>query len=152
MLSKELSEHILNTVKPILIFSADDHDYCEITHSNFIKEITVPTFSMAQGVKYPGLMVLSINDKSLYTRLYWLPSQIDLFIQYAYLLVFTLAILLFFEYFQSKAIRYRNDHELPKTKPIEKNHQHKYVSSFMYNVKDVAYVALLAYIACMTCL
>ncbi|KAG1051443.1 hypothetical protein G6F46_001094 [Rhizopus delemar] len=49
MLSKELSEHILNTVKPILIFSADDHDYCEIIHNNFIKEITVPTFSMAQG-------------------------------------------------------------------------------------------------------
>ncbi|CAO3658855.1 unnamed protein product [Rhizopus stolonifer] len=150
MVSKELSEYILNTVKPILVLSGDDHDYCEVTHQHSIQEITVPTFSMAQGLEYPGVMVLSVTKTgSLYTKLFWLPSQIKLFIQYAYLLVFTLLFVMIYEYRQTKYSG-AYSHELPMTSKATEVHPHKRTcaSSFVHSLKDIGFIPLLTYIIC----
>ncbi|ODV59559.1 putative lipid phosphatase CDC1, partial [Ascoidea rubescens DSM 1968] len=67
VLSYELSNQLLNQIKPDLILSGDDHDYCEITHTNPIsgkktKEITVKSFSMNMGIKYPAFQMLSLSN------------------------------------------------------------------------------------------
>ncbi|PVH76390.1 hypothetical protein DL98DRAFT_592285 [Cadophora sp. DSE1049] len=45
------------------VFSGDDHDYCEIIHSdakNNAREITVKSTSWAMGVRKPGFLMLSM--------------------------------------------------------------------------------------------
>lgn len=59
-----ISLELLKRVKPDIIFSGDDHDYCDITHPGTGKrppsrEITVKSISMAMGIKYPGVQLFS---------------------------------------------------------------------------------------------
>ncbi|RUS25986.1 hypothetical protein BC938DRAFT_471383, partial [Jimgerdemannia flammicorona] len=74
LVTPELTTRILRTTRPNLVFSGDDHDYCEIRHYEEIEkpgemggrvqidavEVTVSTFSMAQGVRRPGYVLLSL--------------------------------------------------------------------------------------------
>ncbi|CAK7895886.1 cell division control protein 1 [[Candida] anglica] len=66
-LTKELSKEILEKIKPDLIFSGDDHDYCDIIHESThledppVREITVKSISMAMGIKYPAVQLLTIS-------------------------------------------------------------------------------------------
>lgn len=53
---------ILDLVKPDLVFSGDDHDYCDVTHPQGAREITVKSISMAMGIKYPAVQVLSYSQ------------------------------------------------------------------------------------------
>ncbi|KAG2204075.1 hypothetical protein INT47_007069, partial [Mucor saturninus] len=95
LVSWELSNYILEKVKPVAIFSGDDHDYCKVTHAPNITEITIPTFSMAQGVKRPGVVLLDLSSRdTLSSELCWLPDQVFMFLGYGYLLAFTIVILL----------------------------------------------------------
>ncbi|KAH3668386.1 hypothetical protein OGAPHI_002140 [Ogataea philodendri] len=60
-----LSKEILRLVRPDVIFAGDDHDYCEITHeypTGKSVEVTVKSISMAMGIKYPAVELLSIRD------------------------------------------------------------------------------------------
>lgn len=46
-----------------LVFSGDDHDYCEVVHptdKNSAREITVKSISWAMGVRKPGYVMLSM--------------------------------------------------------------------------------------------
>lgn len=46
-----------------LVFSGDDHDYCEVLHpadKNNAREITVKSISWAMGVRKPGFVMLSM--------------------------------------------------------------------------------------------
>lgn len=46
-----------------LVFSGDDHDYCEVVHpadKNNAREITVKSISWAMGVRKPGFVMLSM--------------------------------------------------------------------------------------------
>ncbi|CAN8101471.1 unnamed protein product [Discula destructiva] len=80
-------------------FSGDDHDYCELTHSNSkenVKEITVKSISMAMGVPTPGFLMVSMynpidkegkplsgeNAQTLQTHLCLLPSQLNTYARY----------------------------------------------------------------------
>ncbi|KAG2185780.1 hypothetical protein INT43_002217 [Umbelopsis isabellina] len=103
LMTKELTDIILTHAQPDMIFSGDDHDYCEVFHAfeaRKIPEISVNTFSMAQGVKYPGVVLLNLyagdvpKSESYTTKLCLLPDQISIFIRYAILLGITLAGLL----------------------------------------------------------
>ncbi|KAI8080780.1 Metallo-dependent phosphatase-like protein, partial [Gilbertella persicaria] len=49
LVPEHLSNLILDKVKPLLVFSGDDHDYCKVIHRDNVPEMTLPTFSMAQG-------------------------------------------------------------------------------------------------------
>ncbi|KAH7048036.1 Metallo-dependent phosphatase-like protein, partial [Linnemannia elongata] len=63
MVNASLSREILRKVQPDMIFSGDDHDWCEMGHSldgRLTPEVTLPTFSFAQGIKQPGFVVLSL--------------------------------------------------------------------------------------------
>ncbi|KAI9010848.1 Metallo-dependent phosphatase-like protein, partial [Phycomyces nitens] len=88
LLTEELSREILERVQPIAVFSGDDHDYCEVTHTYRygtdaleVVEMSVPTFSMAQGVPSPGVMLLDLS-LGVGVKLCWLPDQISVFIGY----------------------------------------------------------------------
>ncbi|KAJ3896802.1 Metallo-dependent phosphatase-like protein [Lentinula edodes] len=65
-LGKDSTKFLLEHLKPALIFSGDDHDYCEYTHTlgsytgASVREVTVKSLSMAMGVKKPGYQMLSI--------------------------------------------------------------------------------------------
>lgn len=68
-LSNEASQFLLRSLGPSLIFSGDDHDYCEYSHplpfssasgSTAVREITVKSFSMAMGIRRPGFQLLSL--------------------------------------------------------------------------------------------
>ncbi|KAI0829648.1 hypothetical protein BC628DRAFT_1532287 [Trametes gibbosa] len=77
MLGKKTSAFVLQTLRPSFVFSADDKDYCDYMHvppapagagdspqpsnaSKPVREITVKTFSPAQGLRHPGFELLSI--------------------------------------------------------------------------------------------
>ncbi|GAA5855931.1 hypothetical protein JCM9279_005552 [Rhodotorula babjevae] len=63
------SQYLLRTVRPSLIYSGDDHDYCFVRHEGVsspldgvtpVTETTVKAFSMAMGVRRPGYHLLSL--------------------------------------------------------------------------------------------
>ncbi|KAJ7188096.1 Metallo-dependent phosphatase-like protein [Mycena filopes] len=61
------SEFLLRSLRPSVIFSGDDHDYCEYTHSydsagksRRVREVTVKSLSMAMGIRRPGFQLLSL--------------------------------------------------------------------------------------------
>ena len=99
------------------VYSGDDHDYCEIEHSEFtgrIKEITVKSMSWAMGVRKPGFLAVSLynpvdielasarngqgetpglNRDTVQNRLCLLPDQLAIFIHYLVILVLTVVVL-----------------------------------------------------------
>ncbi|ODV59150.1 Metallo-dependent phosphatase, partial [Ascoidea rubescens DSM 1968] len=65
VLDSDISNDILDKIKPDLIFSGDDHDYCEVYHDihnnkKKVKEITVKSISMTMGIKYPAVQLLTV--------------------------------------------------------------------------------------------
>ncbi|KAF7546723.1 hypothetical protein G7046_g9222 [Stylonectria norvegica] len=82
----------------IHVFSGDDHDYCELVHSDAkenVREITVKSISMAMGVPTPGFVMASLYnpvdkdgkpipgapEKTLQTHLCLLPNQIHIYMK-----------------------------------------------------------------------
>jgi len=64
-LGKDTSSFLLESLRPVVIFSADDRDYCDVTHSlpgsdKQIHEITVKSFSPARHITQPGFHLLSL--------------------------------------------------------------------------------------------
>ncbi|KAJ2989890.1 hypothetical protein NUW54_g8643 [Trametes sanguinea] len=76
LLSEQASQFLLQSIRPAIIFSGDDHDYCEYVHSLpatdtrrpspplSIPELTVKSFSMAMGIRRPGYQLLSLTPRS----------------------------------------------------------------------------------------
>ncbi|KAK3818304.1 MAG: Metallo-dependent phosphatase-like protein [Linnemannia gamsii] len=65
MISPSISQEILRKIQPDMIFSGDDHDWCEMAHSldgRLVPEVTVPTFRFAQGITQSGFVVLSLHN------------------------------------------------------------------------------------------
>ncbi|KAL8879138.1 MAG: hypothetical protein Q9198_003193 [Flavoplaca austrocitrina] len=67
VLTPDISKEIIDKVGDIqMVFSGDDHDYCEVLHRGYtspsggIREITVKAFSWAMGVRRPGFLLLSL--------------------------------------------------------------------------------------------
>ncbi|CAM1504735.1 Fc.00g023260.m01.CDS01 [Cosmosporella sp. VM-42] len=95
----------------IHVFSGDDHDYCEIVHSDTkenVREITVKSMSMAMGVPTPGFMMASLYnpvdengnpipgspESTLQTHLCLLPNQLHTYMNYIVFAVITLVLLI----------------------------------------------------------
>ncbi|KAF9402908.1 hypothetical protein BGX21_008101 [Mortierella sp. AD011] len=71
MISSILSREILRGIKPDIVFSGDDHDWCEIAHSldgTLTPEVTLRTFSFSQGISQPGFVMLSLYNPDHKTR------------------------------------------------------------------------------------
>lgn len=60
LLGSETSRFLLDQIKPSVVFSGDDHDYCEYTHQRGIREVTVKSFSSSMGIRRPGFQLLSL--------------------------------------------------------------------------------------------
>lgn len=82
VLEYELSQKIVNWIRPIMLFSGDDHDYCHIRHPfdksfskshddyqftkgdhpglKYTDEITVKSSAMTGGIKKPAIQLLSL--------------------------------------------------------------------------------------------
>ncbi|KAF3989971.1 hypothetical protein FT663_02050 [Candidozyma haemuli var. vulneris] len=63
------TSQILNQLSPKIVFSGDDHDYCDMHHVDYTdnskilaREISVKTASMTNGIKYPAIQLLSLNN------------------------------------------------------------------------------------------
>jgi len=99
-LSSEISEFLTNRIRPVLIFSGDDHDYCELQHRGGAREVTVKSFSMAMGIRKPGFQLLSIPEDGgsgagAVDQLCLLPDQIGIYLEgYLPLVALTLAVMI----------------------------------------------------------
>ncbi|KAG7194113.1 uncharacterized protein KQ657_004821 [Scheffersomyces spartinae] len=71
ILDEPVTDEILQAIQPIAIFSGDDHDYCKIDHilHNFqtkqltrVIEYTVKSISMAMGIKFPAVQLLTYGS------------------------------------------------------------------------------------------
>ncbi|KAL5528510.1 hypothetical protein ACEPAF_7646 [Sanghuangporus sanghuang] len=112
-LGRQTSEYILKNIQPNVIFSGDDHDYCEYMHSisllsegpdpniDRVREVTVKSFSMAMGIHNPGFQLLSLAEPSSVvsgTPSYtdspcFLPDQIAIYVNvYLPLFLFSLCV------------------------------------------------------------
>ena len=119
VLTPSISREIIDKIGPAEsvahIYSGDDHDYCDWSHTEFtggILETTVKSMSLAMGVRKPGFLSVSlwnpINLSSssanpqppakttLQQNLCLLPDALAIIIRYAILLTITL-ILIFAE-------------------------------------------------------
>ncbi|KAF9232270.1 hypothetical protein BU15DRAFT_81423 [Melanogaster broomeanus] len=61
------TKFLLETLKPSLIMSGDDHDYCEYEHTipssnEKVREVSVKSISMAMGIRRPGFQLLSLTS------------------------------------------------------------------------------------------
>ncbi|XP_006461203.1 hypothetical protein AGABI2DRAFT_192735 [Agaricus bisporus var. bisporus H97] len=63
-LGKDSTSFVLHQMRPTVVFSGDDHDYCEHTHQSVIStpvnEVTIKSLSMAMNVRKPGFQLLSL--------------------------------------------------------------------------------------------
>lgn len=100
VLSEEDSVKLIKDVGNVVhVFSGDDHDYCELVHSeakDSVREITVKSMSMAMGVPTPGFVMLSMYNpvdadgkpmpgapkETIQTHLCLLPNQFHTYMRY----------------------------------------------------------------------
>ncbi|KAF9526680.1 hypothetical protein CPB83DRAFT_857613 [Crepidotus variabilis] len=76
MLGKQTSRFLLESLQPILVYSADNRDYCEHKHliptrgqsnshrtyDETTREVTLKSFSMSVHIHQPGFQLLSLVD------------------------------------------------------------------------------------------
>lgn len=118
LISGDIIKHLVPE-EIVGIYSGDDHDYCEVQHTEYtgaVKEITVKSMSWAMGIRKPGVQLLSlwnpididrmakeaVNNPgrpvptpkdTLQNQLCLLPDQLTIFIRYGQLLLLTLTVL-----------------------------------------------------------
>ncbi|SPC65128.1 related to protein FR, involved in hyphal branching [Ustilago sp. UG-2017b] len=118
MVSRSVSDWLLQSINPMAVFSGDDHDHCEYRHRRIettaasastayvdgfepdqIPELTVKSISMTEGVRKPGFARLSLfppSDSSAQLTMAYtpclLPDQIGIWMG-LYLPFFILSLL-----------------------------------------------------------
>ena len=67
LLGRLTSDFLLEALRPVAIFSADDHDYCEYVHhygqdqrSPGVREVSVKSISTITGLERPAVQLLSL--------------------------------------------------------------------------------------------
>lgn len=96
VIEDELSQLVLNSVKPDLVLSGDDHDYCEIEHTynggdSKVIEITTKSAAMNMGIKKPELTYLTISpDNKITFKQCALPDPFKPFYVYILLAIISL--------------------------------------------------------------
>lgn len=102
VLEHELSQQLLQAINPVIIFSGDDHDYCDVTHSYLhngenkqAREITIKSVAMSAGIRYPALQLLTLDlDSQTYdTNICYLPTPSTTLKVYSLLLISQIIIL-----------------------------------------------------------
>lgn len=105
----EILQDLLDRISPYLIFSGDDHDYCDVIHNAQYREITVKSISMAMGIHDPAVQLLtySVHNGSLNynTQMCYLPTPYKNVISYVIMSLFLTAVLLLWNY-KSRSSRF----------------------------------------------
>lgn len=101
----KFAEPILKNLRPKLVLSGDDHDYCDTVHLDYLdnsrslaREISCKTASMTNGIKYPAYQLLSLNNpddprlssldlKTYETKMCYLPNPYQGVKVYSFLLL-----------------------------------------------------------------
>ncbi|ODV94825.1 hypothetical protein PACTADRAFT_50682 [Pachysolen tannophilus NRRL Y-2460] len=126
VLDNLLSKEILTKIKPDLIFSADDHDYCEYEHDFFdnykdhkVKEVTIKSMSMAMGIYKPAVQLLSLHKEPNakghtfdYTICY-LPKPYNEVIIYCLNAALTIIVLIFAVFLKSNNVSFITQRKRP---------------------------------------
>ncbi|EFR03600.1 hypothetical protein MGYG_06594 [Nannizzia gypsea CBS 118893] len=114
VLTAMISNEIMTKAGPVMqVYSGDDHDYCEIIHTEFSgapKEVTVKSMSLAMGVRVPAVQLVTLwnpidpksgsplglpgSSTTLQNQMCLLPNQISIFIVYGYTFALTVLALL----------------------------------------------------------
>lgn len=105
------TQDLLNRINPDLIFSGDDHDYCDINHNDHTREITVKSISMAMGIWKPAVQLLTFSNENetlnYETKLCYLPRPYTNVVTYIILAVVSGVTLLWCNFkLQSKRFNY----------------------------------------------
>ncbi|KAF8897093.1 hypothetical protein CPB84DRAFT_1781548 [Gymnopilus junonius] len=116
LLGKQTTSFLLKNLEPLIVFSADNRDYCDYTHvlpgsrvdgnnqANAIREVTVKSFSISVHIERPGFQLLSLVDpavvanpsfSSFADRACALPNQFHVYSSF-YFPCICITILLFF--------------------------------------------------------
>ncbi|KAJ7045664.1 hypothetical protein C8F04DRAFT_1065636 [Mycena alexandri] len=122
-LGKQTTTFLLKTLRPSVIFSGDNRDYCEYHHplavpdreveedTLSIREITVKSFSMSNHIRRPGFQLLSLIDptpsgKSFMDAPCLLPDPHGIYTSlYMPLAFLTLIFLFIFNSYRSRRLR-----------------------------------------------
>lgn len=119
LISQDIMTHLHEEVT--MIYSGDDHDYCEIEHNEFTgrpREITVKSMSWAMGIRIPGVQLVSLWNPidcesimrgeeistprdTIQNHLCLLPDQLGIFLRYVQAMGLTLFVITI------SAIRYK---------------------------------------------
>ncbi|KAL5485043.1 hypothetical protein ACEPAI_7685 [Sanghuangporus weigelae] len=115
MLMRDTTRYILRYVRPAVVFSGNDHDYCEYTHSipllsegpeakiDYVREVTVKAISSIGDIRRPGFQLLSLSESSIHQTdgktfadaPCFLPGERDIYFgRYLPLLILSLFVLL----------------------------------------------------------
>lgn len=106
LVDPEITNSILQSLEPMVVFSGDDHDACHVKHpfTNNVgrqamsEEFTVKSFSMAMGISMPGIQLLTLDSQyspqsttpSYKTSICLMPSPYYPFLLYGLFAVVTL--------------------------------------------------------------
>ncbi|KAJ7178332.1 hypothetical protein C8R43DRAFT_871393 [Mycena crocata] len=122
-LGKQTTTFLLQTLRPSIIFSSDNRDYCVHNHSVEapdreaeeraapIREVTVKSFSMSSHIRRPGFQLLSLVDPTPMGNSFMdapclLPDPSGIYTSlYAPLALLTLIILFIFNTYRSRRLR-----------------------------------------------
>lgn len=83
LIGEEESLEILRSVQADIIFSGDDHDYCEVVHSyrdskgkqHKTIDINVKSMSMAMGINKPAVELLTLYNKPIKIKNKWIVND-----------------------------------------------------------------------------
>ena len=123
LIDSSLTDVILSRVQPEIVFSGDDHDYCQIKHvyqangkSKNTEEITVKTCAMNMNIKRPAIQLLSLYNpeeplqdpddpsstlKTYKTEICYLPSPYKAIKVYILFYILSLALLIWMNMYPS---------------------------------------------------
>ncbi|KAJ7268838.1 hypothetical protein B0H12DRAFT_1096918 [Mycena haematopus] len=122
-LGKDTTTFLLKTLRPSIIFSGDNRDYCEYNHPVEvpdreaeesvapIREVTVKSFSLSNHIRRPGFQLVSLVDptpveKSIMDAPCLLPDPYSVYTSlYAPLALLTLIALFVFNTYRSRRLR-----------------------------------------------
>ncbi|KAK7472737.1 hypothetical protein VKT23_000847 [Stygiomarasmius scandens] len=114
---KETTKFLLATLRPSLVFSGDNRDFCFFTHTDpalgfDVPEITIKSFSNTRHIRNPGFQLLSLGDSSpnhqnsFASRPCLLPGEHDVYGRlYPISALLTLILLFAFNTHRSRKIR-----------------------------------------------
>ncbi|KAK5056121.1 hypothetical protein LTR84_012674 [Exophiala bonariae] len=155
LISQDIVKH-LQQEEVVQIYSGDDHDYCEIEHSEFTgrpKEITVKSMSWAMGIRVPGVQLVSLWNPvdceavmspsasmadtitprdTVQNKLCLLPNQLGIFIRYAQTFGLMLVILIIFTIRHDPNVATQQQFSYQREKsepllPLSNNHHHHHL-------------------------